>query len=62
MVKITDNEAASLRDFIRFYFLDSIRNDPDADSLLYVWNIMNFYEKTGGLKEDGYADYEPGNK
>lgn len=62
MINISENEAASLRSFIRFYFIDSIKNDPDIDSLLYMWNILNFYERTGGLKEDGYIDYESNNK
>ena len=62
MVEIFDNEASSLRDFIRFYFIESIRNDPDVDSLLYIWNILSFYERTGGFTEDGYIDYEPHNK
>lgn len=57
MIEISDNEASSLRDFIRYNLLDAIRNDPDADSLLYVWNILSFYERTGGFTEDGYIDY-----
>lgn len=62
MIEITENEASSLRDFIRFYLIESIRNDSDIDSLLYIWNILSFYERTGGFKEDGYIDYEPYNK
>lgn len=62
MIEITENEASSLRDFIRFYLIESIRNDSDVDSLLYIWNILSFYERTGGFKEDGYIDYEPYNK
>lgn len=62
MINISDNEASSLRDFIRYYLIESIRTDPDADSLLYLWNILSFYERTGGFKEDGYIDYEPNNK
>ncbi len=60
MIQITDNEATSLKDFIEFNFLDSIRNDPDTDSLLYVYNILRVFEKLGGFKE--FADYEPSNK
>lgn len=56
MVKITSNEATSLRDFIEFNFLDAIRNDVEIDSLLWVYNILNVYRKCGGLKE--YDDYE----
>lgn len=62
MMEISNSEASSLRDFIRFYLIESIRSDKDMDSLLYLWNILHFYEKTGGFKEDGYVDYEPDNK
>lgn len=56
MIKITSNEATSLRDFIEFNLLDAIRNDVEIDSLLWVYNILNVYRKCGGLKE--YNDYE----
>lgn len=56
MIKITSNEAESLRDFIEFNLLDAIRNDVDIDSLPWVYNILNVYRKCGGLKE--YDDYE----
>lgn len=61
-MEISNSEASSLREFIRFYLIESIRNDRDMDSLLYLWNILHFYERTGGFKEDGYVDYEPDNK
>ena len=57
MIQISDGEGTSLKDFIEYNFLDSIRNDPEIDSLLYVWNILNVYKKLGGLKE--FSDYEP---
>ena len=60
MIEITENEASSLKDFIGYYFLDSIRHDPDIDSLLYVFNILKIYERIGGFKE--FSDYEPYNK
>lgn len=60
MIKITSNEAESLRDFIEFNLLDAIRNDVDIDSLLWVYNILNVYRKCGGLKE--YDDCEGGNE
>lgn len=56
MIQITDNEASSLRDFIEFNFIQSIRDDVDVDSLLYVYNILNIYKKCGGL--NSYADYK----
>ena len=60
MVKITSNEAASLRDFIELNLIDAIRNDVEIDSLLWVYNILNVYRKCGGLKE--YDDYEGENE
>ena len=60
MIKITSNEATSLRDFIEFNLIDAIRNDVEIDSLLWVYNILNVYRKCGGLKE--YDDYEGGNE
>lgn len=61
MYKITENEASSLKDFIRYNFIKSIREDEEVDSLLYIRNIINVYDRLGGLKED-YDDYEPSNK
>ncbi|MBQ6631029.1 MAG: hypothetical protein IJH55_02705 [Romboutsia sp.] len=58
--EITENEASSLKDFIEYNFLDSIRNDPDTDSLLYVWNILRVYDRIGGF--ESFIDYEPYNK
>ena len=60
MIEITENEASSLKDYIEFNFLDSIRNDPDTDSLLYVWNILRIYDRLGGF--ESFSDYEPYNK
>ena len=60
MIQISDSEGTSLKDFIEFHFLDSIRNDQEVDSLLYVWNILSVYKKLGGLEE--FSDYEPDNK
>lgn len=57
MIEISDGEANSLRDFVRSELIESIRRDPELDSLLYLWNILSFYERTGGFKEDGYIDY-----
>ena len=42
MIQISDGEGTSLKDFIEYHFLDSIRNDPEIDSLLYVWNCILF--------------------
>lgn len=60
MYNISKGEADSLKDFIRYYFLQSIRNDEEVDSLLYIYNVLKVYDKLGGLKED-YNDYETDN-
>lgn len=60
MIEITENEASSLKDFIECYFIDSIRNDEEVDSLLYLFNILRIYERIGGF--DDYSDYEPYHK
>ena len=61
MYSITEKEASSLKDFIRYNFIKSIREDEEDDSLLYIRNIINIYDRLGGLKED-YDDYELSNK
>ena len=60
MIELTNSEQTSLKEYIEYYFIDSIRNDEECDSLLYIYNILNIYKKLGGLKE--YSDYEPDNK
>jgi hypothetical protein len=60
MYNISNSEANSLKDFIEYNFIQSIRDDTEVDSLLYVYNILKVYEKLGGF--DNYADYEPNTK
>lgn len=55
-IYINENEATSLKDYIEYNFIQSIRDDKEVDSLLYVYNIMSIYAKVGGL--EGFADYE----
>jgi hypothetical protein len=59
MYEITKSEASSLKDFIECYLIDSIRTDPEMDSLLYLYNILNVFERIGGFE---MYDYEPYNK
>lgn len=66
-ITLTENEAISLNCFIRDNFIESIKNNPDIDSLLYIYNIMSIYEKCGGLHEwsdydDSYPNYDPETK
>lgn len=60
MYNISKGEADSLKDFIRYYFVQSIRDDEEVDSLLYIYNVLKVYDKLGGLEED-YDDYETDN-
>lgn len=57
---INNSEASSIKEFIEYNLIESIRNDPEVDSLLYIWNILNIYRKVGGFEE--YSDYEFDNK
>lgn len=54
-LELTKSEATSLKEYIENSFIQSIRDDEDVDSLLYVRNIINIFERLGGL--DQYADY-----
>jgi hypothetical protein len=54
-IYITDDEAESLLDFIELHFIDSIRDDPDADSMIYIANIGSVYKK---LCDEVFAKYD----
>lgn len=54
-LKLTESEASSLKDYIETYLIQSIKDDEEVDSLLYVRNIISIYERLGGF--DQYADY-----
>lgn len=54
-LNLTKSEATSLKEYIGTYLIQSIRDDEDVDSLLYVRNIINIFERLGGF--DCYADY-----
>ena len=42
-IYINENEASSLKEYIEYNFIQSIRDDEEIDSLLYVYNILNVY-------------------
>ena len=58
MVELTENEASSLRDYLDTFFIQNIRVDPDADSMLWLDNMMSIWRKCGGRKQ--YGDAEDG--
>ena len=59
-IYINENEATSLKEYIKYNFIQSIRDDEEIDSLLYIYNILKVFERIGGF--DSFADYEPDNK
>ena len=42
---LTKDEAYAIAEFIDCYLFDRIRNDPDADSLQWLINVVHAYEK-----------------
>lgn len=44
-VKITKSEISNLIEFIKFYFIDSIRSDPAVDNIDYIVDMMNVLTK-----------------
>lgn len=58
MVELTENEASALRDYLDTFFIQNIRVDPDADSMLWLDNMMSIWRKCGGRKQ--YSDAEDG--
>lgn len=54
-VYITIDEAESLLDFIELNFINSIREDPDCDSMEYVANVGSIYKK---LRSVIFAKYD----
>ncbi|MBO4543568.1 MAG: hypothetical protein J5725_10360 [Bacteroidales bacterium] len=51
MIEITNSEAASLKDLLDFYIFQAIRDDPDADNMVWLANLVHIWEKCGGEKE-----------
>lgn len=55
-ITLTDWEVGFVRYLLDVCFLETIREDTEIDSLLWVYNAMQLYKKVGGL--DQYSDYE----
>ena len=53
---LTDWEVGFVRYLLDVCFLETIREDTEIDSLLWVYNAMQLYKKVGGL--DQYGDYK----
>ena len=51
-LKLTKDEAYSLADFLDVNLIQTMRNDPDVDSMQWLCNIVHAYEKLA--KYSGY--------
>ena len=54
MVELTTSEADSLLNYLDTFFIQNIRVDPDADSMLWLDNMMSIWRKCGGREQ--YSD------
>ena len=59
-LKLTKQEAYAVADFIDMNLIETIRNDTDIDSMLWLRNIVKAYEKLAkyGEYNSGYIDEE----
>ena len=51
MNDLTKDEAYSLCDFLDTALIPYIRDDPDVDSVEWLMNMMNAYQKLGRFSE-----------
>ena len=58
MVELTEGEASSLLDYMETFFIISLKDNPDVDSMLWLDNMMSIWRKCGGRKQ--YSDSEDG--
>lgn len=56
MVELTSSEASSLLDYLDTFFIISIKDNPDIDSMLWLDNMMSIWRKCGGREQ--YSDAE----
>ena len=45
MIEITKDEVESLMNWMEIDFIDSIKRDPDCDSMQWLVNMCNIYTK-----------------
>ena len=53
MIEITTDEAESLMNWMEIDFIESIKNDPDCDSMEWLVNMCNIYSKCKAAVEQG---------
>ena len=56
MIELTENEAASLLDYLESHFIQNVRDNPEVDSMLWMDNMMSIWRKCGG--RNNYSDSE----
>lgn len=58
MLNLTETEAKNVAEFIELYLIESIRNDPDIDNLMWLFDMMHAFEKL--CEYSGYESmYKP---
>ena len=58
VLNLTQTEAKNVAEFIESYLLESIRNDPDIDNLMWLFDMMHAFEKL--CEYSGYESmYKP---
>lgn len=60
MIQLTKGEAESLCDFIEMNLIDSVRNGPDCDNIIYIENLISVWRKCGGRRVDDEQEVEDG--
>lgn len=51
-VQITKDEAESLIDFIEVNIFEQIKNDPDTDNMVWLYNVCSVWKKCQNLVEE----------
>ena len=59
-LKLTKGEAYAVADFINLNLIETIRNDTDIDSMLWLRRVIHAYDKLAkyGEYNSGYVDGE----
>ena len=52
MVELTKQEAGAILDFIENNIFQAIRNDPNIDSVTWLWAVMVVYGKCRKIMEE----------
>ena len=59
-IELTKGEAHAVAEFIDINLLDTIRNDTEIDSMLWLRRVVHAFEKLCAVSgyDSGYADEE----